>query len=226
MSNTNSNNFFEFQQYNTNNVSINKVEKKTDRYFKKAEEIIDRIMEKSTMSQAGGLPYLLFGPQPSAQSLYIKIGRNFEEWFKYIVEDCGMKLLPDGVVDDVIDGKSKDIDFLFMDTVNKIVYYRELKSNLDLDTEKLPATYEKIKKITKYIEIHYPSYRIDSSLMTWAVFEKSDLPKKYNTKIKYCNNANVSVSFPSDLFQLVGADIDSNIYWDIFRKLGKKIQSL
>ena len=67
-----------------------------------------------------------------------------------------------------------------MDTTNKVVYYRELKSNLELDTEKLPATYEKIKKITKYLRNEYPTYRIDSSLMTWAVFEQGDLPKKYS----------------------------------------------
>lgn len=199
---------------------------KMDKYFKKAEEIIDSIMENTTMSQPGGLPYLLFGNQPSTASLYIKIGRNFEKWFKYIVEDCGMELLPDGVIKDVIGGESKDIDLLFMDTFNKVVYYRELKSNLELDTEKLPATYEKIKKITEYLRSEYPSYRIDSSLMTWAVFEKSDLPKKYNSKIKKCSDNNVLVSFPSDLFELVGAGIDSTTYWDIFRKLGKKIQSL
>lgn len=197
-----------------------------DKYFKKAEEIIDNIMETTTMTKPGGLPYLLFGNQPSTASLFIRIGRNFEKWFKYIVEDCGMVLLPDGVIKDVIGGKSKDIDLLFMDTINKIVYYRELKSNLDLDTEKLPATYEKIKKITKYLRTEYPGYQIDSSLMTWAVFENSDLPKRYNSKIKQCNDNNVSVSFPSDLFQLVGADINSTTYWNIFRKLGKKIQSL
>lgn len=197
-----------------------------NKYLKKGEEIIDSIMESNTICEAGGLPYLLFGPQLSSASLYIRIGRNFEKWFKYIAEDCGMILLPDGVIKNVIGGKSKDIDLLFMDDVKKIVYYRELKSNLDLDTEKLPATYEKIKKITKYLRSEYPSYKIDSSLMAWAVYEEKDLPKRYNSKIKKCNDNNVSVSFPIDLFEILGANIDSDTYWGIFRKLGKKIKSL
>lgn len=197
-----------------------------EKYFEKANEILDSILENTTLSQPGGLPYLLFGNQPSTASLFIKIGRNFEKWFKFIVEDCGMILLPDGVIKDVIGGKSKDIDLLFMDNENKIVYYRELKSNLELDTEKLPATYEKIKKITNYLRNEYPNYKIDSSLMTWAIYQEKDLPKKYNSKIKQCKNNGVEVSYPSDLFNLLNIEFSGNDYYNFFRKLGKKIQSL
>ena len=197
-----------------------------DVYFKKAEEILDGILENTTQTQPGGLPYLWFGSQPSIHSLFIKIGRNFEKWFKYIVEDCGMIMLPDGVIKNVIGNKSKDIDLLFMDNINKIVYYRELKSNLELDTEKLPATYNKINKITEYLESEYSGYTINSSLMTWSVYEKNDLPKKYNSKINQCNINGVSVTFPSDLFNLIGCDITRDEYYDTFMKLGKKIQSL
>ena len=195
-------------------------------YFKKAEEIINSIMENTTLSKPGGLPYLFFGSQTSTASLFIKIGRNFEKWFKYLVGDCGMVLLPDGVVKNVIGKKSKDIDLLFMDIVNKVVYYRELKSNLELDTEKLPATYTKIKKITEYLEYEYDGYTINSSLMTWAVYEENDLPKKYNSKINQCNINGVSVTYPSDLFKLIGCDITRDEYYEIFTKLGKKIKSL
>ena len=196
-----------------------------DTYIKKAEELIDGILENTTISHPGGLPYLLFGNQPSTASLYIKIGRNFEKWFKYIVNDCGMEILPDGVVKNVIKGKSKDIDLLFMDTKNKIVYYRELKSNIELDTEKLPATYNKIKTINEFLETEYTGYSIDSSLMTWAVYDETSLPKKYNSKIKQCNENNVNVTYPKDLFNILGADIDEETYYTFFRDLGKKIQN-
>jgi len=197
-----------------------------NKYFKKAEEIIESIIKETTQTKPGGLPFLFFGEIPSVHSLFIKIGRNFEKWFKYIVEDCGMVLLPDGVIKNVIGNKSKDIDLLFMDTLQKIVYYRELKSNLELDTEKLPATYEKIKKVTEYLSKEYPEYKIDSSLMTWAVYEENDLPKKYNSKIKKCNKNGVSVSYPVDLFNLLDVSFSRDEYYDFFKKLGQKIQSL
>lgn len=197
-----------------------------EKYFKKAEEILDSILENTTQTKPGGLPYLFFGSQPSIHSLFIKIGRNFEKWFKFIVEENGMELLPDGVIKDVIGGKSKDIDLLFMDEKNKIVYYRELKSNIELDTEKLPATYEKVKKITKYLSNEYSGYTIDSSILAWGVYEQTDFPKKYNSKIKQCNLNGVDVTYPSDLFKLVNLNITGNDYYSIFRKLGKKIQAL
>lgn len=199
---------------------------KLDKYLNKGFEILDSILENTTLSKPGGLPYLLFGSQPSTASLYIKIGRNFEKWFKYIVEENGMTLLPDGIIKDVIRGKSKDIDLLFMDIKNKIIYYRELKSNLELDTEKLPATYEKIKYITEYLHNEYPDFKVDSSLLTWAVYEENDLPSKYNSKIRECNLNNVKVTFPSDLFSLVQVNITKENYYEFFRELGKKIQSI
>ena len=61
-------------------------------YKDKAHEIVDSILEKTTLSKPGGLPHLLFGDQPSAQSLFIKMGKNFEKWFKFIIADCGMEL--------------------------------------------------------------------------------------------------------------------------------------
>ena len=210
----------------TNLKTLKVFDDKICKYFAKAEEIIDSIVKKPTYTQPGALPYLLFGRQPSTASLYIKIGRNFEKWFKYIVEDCGMELLPDGVVKNVIGQKSKDIDLLFADTVNKIIYYRELKSNIELDTEKLPATYQKVDKIKDYVSTEYPEYKIDFSIMAWAIYEKKDLPSKCKSKIKQCNMNGVSVSYPSDLFNLLGIEFNSETYYDFWLRLGKKIQSV
>ena len=188
-------------------------------YRNKAKEILQEILQVKTKSLPGSLPYLLFGEgKVSTQSLYIKIGRNFEKWFKFIVEDAGMKLLPDGVVKNVIGEKSKDIDLIFRD--DNTIYYREMKSNLELDTEKLPATYEKIQMITKYVEKEYPGYKVDSSLLHWSVYEPSILPTKYNTKVKECGKHDVKVSYPIDLFKTISVDISDKEYYNFFRELG------
>tara|TARA_R100000005_G_C4964081_1_gene179619 strand:- start:514 stop:1101 length:588 start_codon:yes stop_codon:yes gene_type:complete len=188
-------------------------------YKNKAKEILQEILQVKTKSLPGGLPYLLFGEgKVSTQSLFIKIGRNFEKWFKFIVEDAGMTLLPDGVVKNVIGKKSKDIDLIFRD--DDTIYYREMKSNLELDTEKLPATYEKIQLITKYVEKEYPGYKVDSSLLHWSVYEPSILPTKYNTKVKECGKHGVKVSYPIDLFKTISVDISDKEYYNFFRELG------
>jgi hypothetical protein len=191
-------------------------------YKTKAKEILQEILEVKTESLPGALPYLLFGEgKVSTQSLYIKVGRNFEKWFKFIVEDAGMILLPDGVVKNVIGGKSKDIDLLFKDEVEKVIHYREMKSNLELDTEKLPATYEKIQMITKYVEKQYSGYKVDSSLLHWSAYEPSILPTKYKTHTKKCNKRNVKVSYPIDLFDTLSVDISDTEYYNLFRELGE-----
>jgi len=190
-------------------------------YRDKGKEILSEILEVKAESLAGSLNYLLFGGgRVSTQSLYIKIGRNFEKWFKFIVEDSGLELLPDGVVKDVIGGKSKDIDLIFKNEETKTIHYRELKSNLELDTEKLPATYEKIAKITEYLEREYEGYEIDSSVLHWSVFEPSILPNKYKGKIRQFTINGVGVSYPVDLFDILSADITNVDYHDYFREIG------
>jgi len=185
------------------------------------EQLINEILENKTKSLPGGLPHLLYGSRISTASLFIKIGRNFEKWFRFIAEDCGMEMLPDGVMKNVINGKSKDIDLLFINKETKTIHYRELKSNIELDTEKLPATYNKIVKINEYVKKEYPNYEVDSRLLNWSVYNKDVLPKKYNTKITKCNEAGVRVSWPVDFFNIVGADISEQDYYDFFRDLGK-----
>lgn len=194
------------------------------KYKKYGKELIKEIVSNPTESLPGGLPYLLFGGgKVSTQSLYIKVGKNFEKWFKFIAKDSGMEILPDGVIENVIGGKSKDIDLIFMDKRHKVIYYRELKSNLDLDTEKLPATYEKITKISKYLQNEYEGYEINSSLLTWAAYESTILPSRYKSKVRKCNENNVNVSYPSDFFKLLSVEISEKDYYSFFKELGKMV---
>ena len=191
-------------------------------YKDKAFHIINEIQENQTKSQPGGLPWLLYGDDKiSEQSLYIKIGRNFEKWFKFIVEDCGMELLPDGVIKNVIGKKSKDIDLLFKDENSKFIYYRELKSNLELDTEKLPATYNKIKKVKKYLSEKYKGYEINTALLHWGVYEPSVLCSTYRGRKKSCKKMGVEVTYPIDFFKLLSVNISENDYYLMWRKINE-----
>lgn len=192
-------------------------------YLDKASEITDNILSETTMSEPGGLPFLLLGSVPSQHSIWIKLGRNFEEWFKVVAEDCGMILLQDGVVKNVIGDKSKDIDFIFKCEEDETIYYYEDKSNLELDTEKLPATISKVKSIHKYLEKTYPGYTIKSSIFHWSIWNKDELPNKYNTKIKECMENGVDVSWPEDLFKILNTKITEEEYNSMFKEMGVKL---
>ena len=178
-------------------------------------------MSETTLSEPGGLPFLFLGQQVSSASLWIKVGRNFEKWFKYVVEDNGMELLPDGVIKNVIDSKSKDIDLLFKDN-NNTVYYRELKSNINLDTEKLLVTCQKVKKINQYLQNTYPTCKVDIGVLTWSVFELDDLNQKSISKYNKFKGNGVKVYFPSDLFKTINVQISKNDYYTMFKNLKKK----
>jgi hypothetical protein len=191
-------------------------------FKKKANEIIQSIIKKQKRSEPGSLPFLFWGNKISEQSFYIKVGRNFEKWFKYVAENSvGFELLPDGVTKKVSNGKSKDIDFIVLNKKNKVVYYNELKSNLELDTEKLPATIDKVNIIRKYLTKLYPQYKIECGILHWAVYDKNILPKKYLTKIKQAENNGVKINYPKDLFNTLKQDISEKDYYDMFSNITK-----
>lgn len=78
---------------------------------------------------------------------------------------------------------NKEKDHLFMDKENKIIYYAELKSNLNLDTEKSKITYQKCMQIEKELQNEYKEYQINMYLLSIRHYKKDIIPdgisKKY-----------------------------------------------
>ena len=200
------------------------------RLYEKGFLLLEDVTKVVKKTEPGSLKYLLWGEQPSKQSISVKMGKWGEKWFAFLVEETpNFSMLPHGVLNGIgEDGKSKDIDFLFKDDINKIVYYREFKGNIELDTEKLPATYEKIKFLKKYLKKEYPNYSLDYGCFNWCVFNKKPYVnevRKYLNKIKKFEENNVPVSFPCDMFKILGVDITEKDYLNYFRKIGKKIET-
>jgi hypothetical protein len=188
----------------------------------KAKEIIESIVKKQKRSEPGSLPFLFWGDKISEQSFYVKVGKNFEKWFKFVAANSvGFVLLPDGITKQVSKGQSKDIDFIVLDINNKIVYYLELKSNLELDTEKLLATIDKVNLIKKYLTKTYPEYKIESGILHWAVYDKNILAKKYLNKIKQAEASEVNVKYPKDLFKILNQNISEINYYKLFNDIKK-----
>ena len=122
-----------------------------------AEQLEEFIMEKCkiikdegiTHTEPGSLKHLMFGSNPSEQSLSIKMGKVGEEMVKKIItENDDLELLTCGVqCIDPKTGKNKDLDLVWINKKNNTIYYREAKGNIELDSEKLPATIDKIVEI-------------------------------------------------------------------------------
>lgn len=140
-----------------------------------------------------------------SQSDKIKLGQGMEKVLKDIIEK-NTELI--NIKEKNAKGE-KERDHLFEDNKNKIIYYAELKSNINLDTEKSKSTSEKCLKILDELQIQYPDYKIKMFLVNLRFLEKKDVDKvvlnKY-TNIKnnlcgineYLSNLGVKFNFKDE----------------------------
>ena len=98
------------------------------------EELLDTIKPKKTSSKL----LLAAGITSSQQSVLIQAGNRLEDFWNHCTD----------TLDD--SASSRQVDFFFEKGGKK--YYFELKSNTNLDSEKAPATIEKVKKVAKELE--------------------------------------------------------------------------
>ena len=206
------------------NLSINNCKLKKVKNF--GREWINNVILKSKITQTkpGSVKYLLFGPEPSRQSISIKCGKLGEllviEMIKYNPKfellTCGIHCINDK-------GKKKDLDLLWADHENKIVYYREAKGNIELDSEKLPATFEKITRdLEPYIKKKYPDYKINVGILNWSVYSRSLLTKGVS-HINQCEKNGIQVDHMGDLMKKIGFKWEEKDYYSYFRELGNLI---
>jgi len=178
------------------------------------------------MTEAGSLKYFLWGAEKSEQSIVIKFGRVFE---KMIQEQISItpkfELGLNGVQHISGQSKKKDVDLLFIDKEEKTIFYRELKANIDLDTEKLPATTDKIAVIEKHLASKYPGFSINSGILCMTVYSEADLSNRLKKKVKTYSDASVSVEFARDIFATLDLDISKEEYNTFGLEVGKILRS-
>tara|TARA_Y100001970_G_C14090524_1_gene779779 strand:+ start:417 stop:1070 length:654 start_codon:yes stop_codon:yes gene_type:complete len=202
--------------------------KATEGEPKKVDLVKELVMQRAkdfkkeglTMTQPGSLKYLLFGSEPSEQSLSVKMGKVGEDMFKLMIKiNPNIKLIKCGVQN--VGNKKKDIDLAWMDPIKKIIYIRECKGNMELDTEKLPATFEKVKQdIVPFLETEYPDYKIDCGILNWSVYSRKIVKKTLN-HIKSCEDNGVKVDHVEDFLKNINFDWDEEDYYNFFREVGK-----
>jgi hypothetical protein len=198
-----------------NNECIIEIKRKIDNW------INNLIAGQPTRTKPGSLSYLLYGEKPSEQSINIKIGRLGEYFAKELIKSNPLlELLVCGV--QTIGNKKKDVDLIFKNDVAKIIYYRELKGNIELDTEKIPATIYKCKEIESSLKITYPDYTIDCGILNWSVYNRQILTAGLSN-IKSFENGGIKIDHMEGFLQIVNIVWNEDDYYLYFREIGSKI---
>lgn len=85
----------------------------------------------------------------------------------------------------------KEKDLIFIDEDSKKVFYAEIKSNINLDTEKSKATEEKCINIKDELKKKYPEYEIIMLLVATRYFTKTIIPSNIYNKYRKINTDNL-----------------------------------
>ena len=184
---------------------------------------VENILKKDlTYTKPGSISYLLYGEKPSEQSINIKLGRLGEFMSKELIKTNNyLELLNCGV--QKINDKKKDVDLIFKDEIKKIIYYRELKGNIELDTEKLPATISKCKEIENSLKTTYFDYHIDCGILNWSVYNRKILTAGISN-IKTFENGGIKIDHMEDFLKTIDVIWNEEDYYSYFMEIGTKIR--
>ena len=114
-----------------------------------------------------------------SQSDCIKLGIGIEKVFKDIIIAGNTNLEN---IKPINKKGQKEKDHLFKDETTKTIYYAEIKSNLNLDTEKCKSTSDKCLQIKEELKIEFPDYEIKMFLVGIRYYEKTIIPKIISNK--------------------------------------------
>jgi hypothetical protein len=183
---------------------------------------IDKMLEKDlTYTKPGSISYLLHGEKPSEQSINIKMGRYGEYLSKELIKiNHSLELLNCGIQE--VNGKKKDIDLIFQNKEKNIIYYRELKANIELDTEKLPATVNKCKEIETVLKEKYPNCEVDFGILNWSIYSRISLTSGLN-HIKTFEKCGIKIDHMGDFLKLIDVEWDEKDYYSHFKDLAERI---
>lgn len=194
---------------------------------------VDNMMlKKLTNTKAGSISHLLYGEKPSEQSVNIKFGRFGEFIAKEMIKsNDNLELLDCGI--QMINSRMKDVDLIFMNKTTKTIYYRELKGNIELDTEKLPATIAKCNEIAAFLRSKYASdagagtgadYHIDYAILNWSIYDRQVLTCGLSN-IRAFEKEGVKIEHFGEFSNIAGIDWSEEDFYAYFREIGSHILS-
>lgn len=150
------------------------------------------------------------------QSQSIKFGKIFEKFLKDLIKSEGYKLIHEEYVDVYGTGTTtnknkKDLDICFIK--GDTIFYFESKLNLNLDSEKLKATDNKILQITEYLKKENKEMKVFSGLVT-SWFEREE-GMSITTK--------TNLLFMKDFLEILNIETTKEEYYGLMSDFGQMI---
>jgi hypothetical protein len=172
--------------------------KKMNEVAKKTNYNIKRLLDNETLTQ----------------SQCIKFGNIFEQALNEFLKsnNIGLNLINTKLVKTGKLKKSIQIDLIF--ELNNKLYYFELKTNLNLDSEKSKATNDKLDILSEHFNLDLSKYsEINVNILScWWEKEKG-------MDIK----TNKNLYFMSDFFELISCNTNKDEYYNIMKEFGRQI---
>ena len=113
---------------------------------------------------------------------------------------------------------------IFKNEKTKTIYYRELKGNIELDTEKLPATINKCKEIEKSLNDTYIDYTIDCGILNWSIYNREILSAGLSN-IRTFERNGIKIDHMEDFLNIIDIKWDCDNYYNYFIEIGYKIKN-
>lgn len=152
---------------------------------------------------------------PRTQSLMSKLGFALERaLLKFVGKVPGVKDLR--TRDDVrLYGHQLDVLFRY----NTVVYYFEVKANLNLDTEKSKSVKKKLHDVGKRLRTRYPSNRVVCAVLSGRYARRGDV-----THLKSPLTTR-DVHGYADFFDLFRTAVSPRRWEGLFRRIGAYIET-
>jgi len=143
-------------------------------YIQKQKEEIKLTKSKNKHDEAS-LSFII--NRKMSQSESIRLGIAIECYLRdFIGNKTGLKNIKKNCKG------QKEKDILFIDYNQKIIYYSEIKTNLNLDTEKLKSTYIKCQDIVKELGYEYKDFQIKWCLLGARYKDCNEISEKVKKK--------------------------------------------
>jgi hypothetical protein len=201
-------------------------------------ELNKQVTKEITFTKCGSGIYNTNGRIVSQQSYFIKRGHWYQDLLKEIIVGSDLQLLKCGVRRMTGGGSkkgsskdNKDIDLVFVNEITKTIYLREVKCNMNLDTEKLDKTTAKMAIFKKYATSHFPDYTANICILYPSVFSIArpgkeldcELSEPHKHRLKECEKVGVRIEFFEDFCKLVGLDWPVDDYYNYLRSFGAEL---
>ena len=175
------------------------------------------------LTEPGSISHLLFGPKPIEQSF----NNNFERCGIVLAQEMIMINSKVELLECGVQINDKDIDLIWANHKERIIYVRETKANIDFDSENIDcSTFNKlIEDLLPLIKKKFPEYTMDIGVLCWSVYYRDDLPKELNqlNQIKTCEKNIINVDYWYDFCRLVNFEWTKDDYQRYFLELGKMV---